>query len=144
MSKIPVALTGWRIVVIDDEFDNLDIVDRLLRRAGADVQTAENGRAGFELVRSFQPDFILSDLSMPVLDGWQLKQMLDADAATSAIPVIALTAHAMPGDKERALDAGFVNYITKPLDVPRFVQDLRRILKQIPQFEARILNEEGE
>jgi two-component system, cell cycle response regulator DivK len=142
MPKIPTVFNGWRVLVVDDELDNLDIAFRLLKKAGAIVQTAEDGKEALNMVHSFRPDFVLSDLSMPVMDGWLLKDAMGKDRRTLDIPVIALTAHAMPGDRERAIQAGFVNYITKPLDVDKFINNLVRILVDIPEFERRISTEE--
>lgn len=128
------VLRDWIVVVIDDEEDSLEVARYMLDFYGAQVHTAENGREGLELVKRVRPRFVISDLSMPVMDGWELIHHLQNDPATVAIPVIALTAHAMQGDRERALGAGFQNYLTKPLTVDRFIHDLIALLIDIPMF----------
>lgn len=138
MSKIPSVLVGWRVLVVDDEPDNLDVARRMLKKAGAEVSLAENGEEALALVQTKTFDFILSDLSMPVMDGWMLMYELNMDRRTADIPVIALTAHAMAGDRERAMEAGFINYITKPLDIDKFITDLLNILVDVPEFSARL------
>jgi CheY-like chemotaxis protein len=134
MVQIPKALERWTVLVVDDEEDSLDVASRLLQMAGARVHTAANGVEALALIRQYKPHFILSDLSMPEMDGWTLMHTLNTDRSTTHIPVIALTAHAMIGDRERALNAGFVNHITKPLDVEKFIQQLVIILTDLPQF----------
>jgi CheY-like chemotaxis protein len=98
----------------------------------------ENGVQALKSMRRSLPDFILSDLSMPEMDGWQLINELKQNRDTFEIPVIALTAHAMPGDRERAITAGFVNHLTKPLDPDKFISQLLGLLVEIPQFVGRI------
>lgn len=136
--KIPVALSGWTALVVDDEEDSLDVARRLLIKAGARVITAANGKEALEQVHHHAPDFILSDLSMPEMDGWLLMQELNNNRSTLEIPVIALTAHAMAGDRERAIQAGFVNYITKPLEPDKFIHQLLAILVELPKFTEQI------
>jgi CheY-like chemotaxis protein len=127
-------LLGWDIVVIDDEEDSLEVAQIILDEYGAHVHTASNGRDGLEVVREVKPKFVISDLSMPVLDGWGVISELKEDAGLKTIPVIALTAHAMVGDRERAVSAGFHNYLTKPLTVDTFIQDLVKLLVDIPEL----------
>jgi CheY-like chemotaxis protein len=110
------------------------VARRLVKKTGATVYTASNGEEGLEQVRQVPPHFIISDLSMPVMDGWIFIQMLNDNRATAQIPVIALTAHGMAGDRERAMQAGFVNYITKPLDPSKFLEQLLLILEAIPEL----------
>jgi CheY-like chemotaxis protein len=136
MAKIPQALKGWLVLVVDDEDDSLQVASLLLEMAGATVITATNGREALEKIQGQKPRFILSDLSMPEVDGWRLMHDLNRNRATSDIPVIALTAHAMSGDRERAIQAGFTNYITKPLDPDKFIQQLLNLLVQIPELNA--------
>ncbi|MBK8024879.1 MAG: response regulator [Chloroflexi bacterium] len=130
-------LTNWTVLVVDDEPDSRDVAQMMLEIAGATVHTAEHGKEALELLRTqrIRPDFILCDLSMPVMDGWQLMFQLSDNRATSDIPVIALTAHAMRGDRDRALAAGFCNHITKPLNASKFMDQLMRILVDLPEFE---------
>lgn len=127
-------LVGWDIVVIDDEEDSLMVAEVILLEYGANVYTANNGKAGLEVVRQARPRFVISDLSMPIMDGWGFIFEMKADRALQDIPVIALTAHAMIGDRERAVSAGFHNYLTKPLTVDTFMADLVRLLIDIPEL----------
>jgi CheY-like chemotaxis protein len=137
----PRALVNWHVLVVDDEEDSLEVAQMLLEMAGATVLTATNGREALALVKAQRPHFILSDLSMPDVDGWRLVYDLNRNRATADIPVIALTAHAIPGDRERALKAGFVNYITKPLDPDKFIQQLLKLLIEIPELSQLFLAE---
>src|SRR5690349_11576246 len=121
MTKIPRVMVGWRVLVVDDEQDSLEVARMMLELAGATVLTAINGQEGLAMVDKTRPHFILSDLSMPVMDGWHMMRELSLDRRTNEIPVIALTAHAMSGDRERAMQAGFANYISKPLDPDKFI-----------------------
>jgi two-component system, cell cycle response regulator DivK len=129
-------LEGWVVLVVEDEPDSLDVAQRILKHYEAEVHTAANGRDGLEIARHLRPRFIISDLSMPVMDGWELIHELKLGRDTMDIPVIALTAHAMIGDRERAIAAGFHNYLTKPLTVGNFMRDLMRVLTDIPQLSA--------
>lgn len=127
-------LKGWDIVVIDDEDDSLTVAQLILDEYGANTHTAINGQEGLALIRSVKPKFVISDLSMPVLDGWGLISRMQSDPALKDIPTIALTAHAMVGDRERAVAVGFHNYLTKPLTVETFIQDLVNLLVDIPEL----------
>src|SRR5947208_2708362 len=108
-------LRNQTILIIDDEPDSLEVAAILLELYGANVITASNGREGLELARKSHLLFIIMDLSMPEMSGWELVQALKKDRPTLEIPIIALTAHAMEGDRNRAIAAGFHNYLTKPL-----------------------------
>lgn len=125
-------LQGWQIVVVDDEEDSLMVAEIILTEYGATVHAGNNGQEALALIRQFRPRFVISDLSMPTMDGWGLIHEMKADLALAEIPVIALTAHAMPGDRERAIAAGFHNYLTKPLTVSTFLYDLVNLLMDIP------------
>jgi CheY-like chemotaxis protein len=125
-------LSGQKILVVDDEPDNLEVVSLLLQMCDADVITASNGQEGIEMTRKHQPKFIISDLSMPVMSGWEMIHTLKNDRTTMDIPVIALTAHAMTGDRTRALAAGFHNYLSKPLQPETFVKDLLQLVVNTP------------
>jgi CheY-like chemotaxis protein len=127
-------LQNWTVVVVDDEPDSLEVAVRILRHYGADVQTAVNGADGLNQIRSIRPKLVISDLSMPEMDGWGMLGELKLDRTTMEIPVIALTAHAMVGDRERAIMAGFHNYLTKPLTPATFMKDLLVLLTDIPAF----------
>ena len=136
MIKIPRAFVGWEVLVIDDEPDNLEVASRLLKYGGASVVVARDGKQALELVAAHHTPFkfILCDLSMPDMDGWEVLYRLQQDPRQQAVPVIALTAHAMAGDRERGLAAGFHNYVTKPLDPLHFVPQLITILIDIPEY----------
>lgn len=127
-------LAGWDIVVLDDEEDSLEVAEIILLEYGANVSTAVNGAEGLDVVRDVKPSFVISDLSMPVMDGWGFISNMKKDPELSSIPVIALTAHAMVGDRERAVAAGFHNYLTKPLTVDTFMADLVKLLIDIPEL----------
>ncbi len=129
-------LQGWEVVVIDDEPDSLEVASRILRFYGANVYTASNGKEGLELIRHHRPKFVISDLSMPVMDGWEMLFEIQQDRHIAQIPIIALTAHAMVGDRTRAIEAGFYNYLTKPLTPSTFMGDLLRLLMDVPDFQA--------
>ena len=102
-------LKGWNVLIADDEPDSLEVATRILRYYGANVTTAGNGQEALDLVVKAAPRFIISDLSMPVVDGWGLLYELKQNPDTADIPVIALTAHSMTGDRQRAVEAGFHN-----------------------------------
>jgi two-component system sensor histidine kinase/response regulator len=127
-------LAGWDIVVIDDEPDSLEVARFILDFYGANVHTATNGLEGLERVEEVHPRFVISDLSMPAMDGWEFLQSLRARPGIQDIPVIALTAHAMRGDRDRAVAAGFHNYLTKPLTADTFIDQLLALLLDIPQL----------
>ena len=135
MSKIPSdLLSGWDVVVIDDEPDSLEVTRYILDFYGANVLTATNGQEGIALVQETKPHFVISDLSMPEMDGWEFVSALKSTVQMQDTPVIALTAHAMRGDRERAIAAGFHNYLTKPLTANTFMDELLTLLLDIPQL----------
>jgi len=109
---------------------NRDMLSRRLARRGFEVLIAEDGERGLALAGSERPDLILMDMSLPVVDGWEATRRLKADAATAAIPVIALTAHAMTSDRERALAAGCDDYDSKPVDLARLADKIAALLPQ--------------
>jgi len=117
-----------RILLVEDDADNQGMVRFLLERAGYEVITANNGREGLAAIQEALPDLILLDLSLPDVDGWQLAQKLKSEADTRPIPLLALTAHTLPGDRRKALSAGCDGYIAKPLKIATFVQDLEKYL----------------
>lgn len=132
----PDLLKGWTVVVVDDEPDSLEVAQTLLQMCGATVYTGSNGHEGYELCVNHRPKFIISDLSMPEMSGWELIHKLKTTPVTSSIPVIALTAHAMKGDRELAMGAGFHNHLSKPLQPNNFVVDVLSLLVDIPEIEA--------
>lgn len=135
MPPIPrTLLNGWDVLVVEDDPDSLEIASRLLKYYGATVHTAENGQHALTVLKTVTPRFIVSDLSMPVMSGWELMAHLSQDRRFSDIPVIALTAHAMMGDRQKALSAGFFNYLTKPLTAGTFIRELIALLQVVPQF----------
>lgn len=121
---------SWSILIVDDEPDNVDVVAETLTFFGMTVRTAENGVEGLEVLRDFSPDLILLDLSMPTMDGWQMRLHVKQIPETSDIPVIALSAHAMAGDKERVLNAGFDGYLSKPVTIATLINDIAAALHE--------------
>jgi CheY-like chemotaxis protein len=110
-----------KILVVEDNEMNRDMLLRRLRRRGYEVCAADDGQQGIACAQESAVDLILMDLSLPVLDGWEAARRLKADPRTRSIPIIALTAHAMTGDRDRALEAGCDDYDTKPVDFARLV-----------------------
>ncbi len=119
-------------ILIEDNPDNLELVRFLLEQAGFQVVSAVDGLEGLEKARSQRPDLILLDMSLPELDGWHLAKQLKDTEATAGIPIVALTAHTLPGDRRRALEAGCDGFISKPLNVARFASQIKEYLKQNP------------
>jgi CheY-like chemotaxis protein len=117
-----------KILLVEDNEMNRDMLARRLERRGYTLVIAVDGGEGVARAREDDPDLILMDMSLPVLDGWEATRQLKADEATRAIPVIALTAPAMSGDKEKALAAGCDDYDTKPIDLPRLPEKIETLL----------------
>ena len=117
-----------KILYVEDNDDNIYMLSRRLARKGFEVVVATDGQAGIEAARSEAPALILLDLSLPVIDGWEATRRLKAEAKTAAIPVIALTAHAMEGDRERAIAAGCDDFDTKPVELPRLLAKIEALL----------------
>lgn len=117
-----------RIVYVEDDGDNVYVLTRRLGRRGYDVTVASDGAAGIETVRQLRPALVLMDMSLPVVDGWEATRRLKSDPATSAIPVIGLSSHAMVGDREAALAAGCDDYETKPIELERLVSKIEDLL----------------
>ena len=113
------------ILYVEDNEDNVYMLVRRLRRHGFEVTVARDGAQGVEAARRERPDLVLMDLSLPVLDGWEATRRLKRAAETRAIPVVALSAHAMAGERERALQAGCDDYDTKPVDLDRLLAKIR-------------------
>jgi two-component system, cell cycle response regulator DivK len=118
------------ILLVEDNEMNRDMLSRRLERKGFIVLMAEDGAKGVEMALEKQPDLILMDMSLPVLDGWQATREIKARDDTRAIPVIALTAHAIAGDREKSLEAGCDEYETKPVDFPRLLEKIQRLLNE--------------
>ena len=113
-----------KILLIEDNEMNRDMLARRLERRGYQVVLAPDGKEGLTAARSEKPDLILMDLSLPEMDGWETTRRLRSDGALRHIPVIAITAHAMPGEREKALEAGCNDYATKPVDFPALVAQI--------------------
>jgi CheY-like chemotaxis protein len=116
------------ILVVEDNELNRDMLCRRLARKGFQVIEAADGERGMAAARADGPDLILMDMSLPALDGWEATRRLKSDPQTRAVPVIALTAHAMPGDRDRALEAGCDDYETKPIEFPALLAKIERLL----------------
>ena len=120
------------ILIVEDNEMNRDVLSRQLTRRGHAVRTAADGPLGLAMAREVAPDLILLDLGLPEIDGWECARRLKADPATRHIPIIALTAHAMSGDREKALDAGCNDYDTKPIELPRLLGKIEALLGAKP------------
>lgn len=118
-----------RILLVEDNEENRQFLSRRLQRRGYDVVIATDGQQGVDMARSEDPDLVLMDLNMPVLDGWQATGILRSDPETRELPIIGLTAHAMPGDREKALEAGCTDYHTKPLDFAQLMTQIEMLLR---------------
>jgi CheY-like chemotaxis protein len=119
-----------KILLVEDNEMNRDMLSRRLVRSGYEVVMAVQGEEGVELARSASPDVILMDMSLPVLDGWEATRRLKSDPATREIPVIALTAHAMSGDREKAREAGCDDFDTKPVEYTRLLSKIEGLLQR--------------
>ena len=117
-----------KVLLVEDNEMNRDMLSRRLIRRGFQVVFALDGQQGIDLARSERPDIILMDMSLPIIDGWEATRRLKADDATRSVPVIGLTAHAMSGDRERAIEAGCDDYDTKPVDLDRLISKIERLL----------------
>ncbi len=117
-----------KLLLVEDNEDNRDMLSRRLIRKGYEVSIAVDGAEGVAKAQSERPDLILMDMSLPIMDGWEATRQVKADPRTSATPVIALTAHAMAGDREKAVAAGCDDYDTKPVDLPRLLQKIEALL----------------
>jgi CheY-like chemotaxis protein len=118
------------ILLVEDNELNRDMLSRRLIRKGFEVSIALDGQEGVEKARAESPDLILMDLSLPVLDGWEAAKRLKDDPATSGVPIVALTAHAMTGDRRKALEAGCDDYDTKPIEFDRLLAKIVALLER--------------
>src|SRR6202795_3621403 len=125
-----------KILLVEDNEMNRDMLSRRLQRKGYEVVLALDGQSGVELSQTQAPDLILMDMSLPVLDGWEATRRLKTDASTRHIPIIALTAHAMSSDREKALEAGCDDYDTKPVELPRLLAKIEALLAPRNKFSA--------
>jgi CheY-like chemotaxis protein len=117
-----------KILLVEDNEMNRDMLSRRLARRGFEVVVAVDGREGVAAAERESPDLILMDMSLPVTDGWEATRLIRAGATTAGIPVIALTAHAMAGDRDKALEAGCNDYDTKPVELERLLEKIARLL----------------
>ena len=124
-----------RVLLVEDNEMNRDMLSRRLARKEYEVLVAVDGKEGVEMAGSEAPDLILMDMSLPVMDGWEATRRLKAASETMSIPVIALTAHAMSGDREKAMEAGCDDYDAKPIDLPRLLEKIEALLGKQPDHE---------
>jgi two-component system, cell cycle response regulator DivK len=122
-----------KILLVEDNEMNRDMLSRRLARRGYEVVMALDGQQAVEMAQSAAPDLILMDMSLPVIDGWEATRRVKAMPATRSIPIIALTAHAMAGDREKALEAGCDDYDTKPIDLERLLPKIQALLGRGPR-----------
>jgi CheY-like chemotaxis protein len=119
-----------RILLVEDNEMNRDMLSRRLTRQGHEVLIAMDGAAAITTTSAERPDIILMDMSLPVLDGWEATRQLKSNPATQGIPVLALTAHAMAADKDKAIAAGCDDYDTKPIELPRLLEKISELLRK--------------
>jgi len=117
-----------RILLVEDNEMNRDMLSRRLQRRGFEVEMAVDGREGVDMAQNGEYDLILMDMSLPEIDGWEATRRLRASPGTEKIPIIALTAHAMAGDREEAIEAGCDEYDTKPIELPRLLSKIEALL----------------
>lgn len=127
-----------KVLLVEDNEMNRDMLSRRLARRGFNVLIAVDGEQGVQMAKSEMPDLILMDMSLPVLDGWGATRQIKAEASTQCIPLIALTAHAMAGDRDKALEAGCDDYDTKPIELTRLLEKMDHLLRErTPNVESR-------
>lgn len=119
-----------KILLVEDNEMNRDMLSRRLQRKGYEVIMAVDGQQGVDMASNQQPDLVLMDMSLPVVDGWEATRLIKSAPASQHIPIIAITAHAMAGDKERAFQAGCDEYDTKPVDLPRLLVKIEALLQR--------------
>jgi len=119
-----------KVLLVEDNEMNRDMLSRRLARRGFDVLMAVDGEQGVQMAKAEMPDLILMDMSLPVLDGWEATRQINAEASTQSIPLIALTAHAMAGDRDKSIQAGCDDYDTKPIELPRLLDKMDRLLNE--------------
>lgn len=117
-----------KVLLVEDNDMNRDMLSRRLTRRGFEVVFAVDGQQGVDLARSEKPDIILMDMSLPVMDGWEATRRVKSDRVTGSVPIIGLTAHAMSGDREKAMQAGCDDYDTKPVEIDRLIGKIERLL----------------
>ena len=117
-----------RILIVEDNEMNRDMLSRRLKRKGFDIEVAVDGQQGVEMATELMPDVVLMDMSLPIMDGWAATKALRRNEATAALKIIALTAHAMDGDRQKAIKAGCDDYDTKPIDLKRLLGKIEAFL----------------
>lgn len=117
-----------QLLLVEDNELNRDMLSRRLKRAGFDALIAEDGAKALACIEAARPALVLLDMNLPVIDGWSVCRQVRANSELAATPIIALTAHAMPEDRDKALDAGCDDYATKPIDFPALLEKIRRLL----------------
>ena len=125
-----------RILLVEDNEMNRDMLSRRLERKGYEVALAIDGRQGVDMAKTLEYDLVLMDMSLPEIDGWEATRELRSDPATKSLPIIALTAHAMSGDREKALEAGCDDYDTKPIELSRLLGKMEALLERSGGAEA--------
>jgi two-component system, cell cycle response regulator DivK len=123
-----------KILLVEDHEEIWDFLSRRLKRRGFDVVIAQDGQQGIDMARAERPDVVLLDMNLPVMDGWTAAKQLKADAVTAGIPIIALTAHALSGDREKALGAGCDDYHPKPVDFSKLLSQIDAALERSAAF----------
>jgi len=116
-----------KILIVEDNEMNRDMLSRRLKRKGYEIEVAVDGQQGVEMATASMPDVVLMDMSLPIKDGWAATRELKANAATSDLKIISLTAHAMDGDRQKAMQAGCDDYDTKPIDLKRLLGKIRAL-----------------
>jgi CheY-like chemotaxis protein len=119
-------MSKGRVLIVEDNMDTYELVRFILEKNGYEVFLAVNGRDGVNAATKQKPDLIVMDLSMPEMDGWTATRLIKENKQTSSIPLIALTAHVLPGDRQRAVDSGCDEFITKPMDLLELVETVNR------------------
>lgn len=120
-----------KVLIVEDNIDNYELVRFLLERSGYEAIWAHSGREAITMLKTERADLILMDLSLPEMDGWTATERIKSDPQTKHIPVIALTAHTLPGDRKRALDAGCDGYLSKPMNLELFAETIEQILSKV-------------
>ncbi|MBL8090416.1 MAG: response regulator [Anaerolineales bacterium] len=123
-------MSKGRVLIVEDNMDTYELVRFILEKNGYEVFLAVNGRDGVNAATKQKPDLIVMDLSMPEMDGWTATRLIKENKQTSSIPLIALTAHVLPGDRQRAVDSGCDEFITKPMDLLELVETVNRWVKR--------------
>ncbi|EAQ95948.1 response regulator [Congregibacter litoralis] len=122
-------MSNPQLLLVEDNELNRDMLSRRLKRAGFDALIAEDGAKALDCIESEHPDLVLLDMNLPLIDGWTVCKRVRANSALAGTPIIALTAHAMPEDRDKAIAAGCDDYATKPIDFPALLEKIKRLLE---------------